>query len=528
MATTPRRRNNQTTSSTRAKKPTTIDLDAVEVEADGETTDADAKKKAADLEKKATEDVKQAAEPAATKKKPAPKSTPKSTPGSTRATAQKTGQTGTDSVKEANKTAANADNAMETPAVDLDPAAAPDMPDLTEKKSGNSGGGFGRLIAAGLIGSAITLGGAGYMQYAGYLPLITENAGISSVPEPVAMPDLAPLEAKLAELQSKLDNQPVIENPTVDLTAIETRLTNVEESVVKTLDALAAAETALANLSSDANSDGNLQLAREMAKIKADLSEVRASGQQLAIKLAALPQANPNNQVTPENISEVVTPLLSPLASAEQQNTQAINELQNNINAISSRIDKELVTRIEQIDTKLQNAATGERLAKSVAVNALKSALESGKPYSAALASVETLTGASKPLEQLRQKASAGVATKETLLNEFHEMQSKLLLAANNDGNAGLKDRVMFSIKSLVTISSDEPLPGDTPEAIISRIDAGLKNGNLQQALVEWKSLPQSARSISQTWADKVQQRISADQQMLELMKSIQTTSTAG
>ena len=483
MATTPRRKSSRTTSSTRAKKPTTIDLDAVEIKGGAASENSEVVNEAVETK---------------TTAKTAPESTSK------------------------------VENTTTEPVVDDDPSIASDAPDKATKKPDRSGVGFGGLVAAGLIGSAITLGGAGYMQYAGYLPLITKNEDISDAQEPVSIPDLAPLQAKIAKMQSKLDNQPVRENPVIDLSPIETRLENVEDSLVKSLNALASAETAMANLSTNSNSDVNLQLAQEMAKIKADLNKLRSTGQQLAIKLAALPEANTNSPLTNENISELITPLLSPLAKAEDKNKQEISKLKSSINAISGRIDKELVSRIEQIDKKLKNAATGERLAKSVAINALKSALESGKPYSAALASVETLTGASEPLEQLRSKASSGIATTETLLNEFHEMQSRLLLAASNDGNAGLSDRVMFSIKSLVTISSDKPLSGNTPEAIISRIDAGLKSGNLGQALIEWKSMPEPARSISQTWADKLKQRNSADQRMLELMNSIQSSSTSG
>jgi hypothetical protein len=512
MATTPRRKSNRTTSSTRAKKPTTIDLDAVEIKDSAASNKSDVINEAVETETDENGDTKPVVSESET------------TPKQTRATSGTAKQTRSNASKTTPKAAiakVTAPSATEEPAVNVNPSIASETPD-------SSGAGFGKLVAAGLIGSAITLGGAGYMQYAGYLPLITNNEDSSSAQEPVTIPDLAPLQAKIAELQLKLENQPVRENPVIDLSPIETRLANVEDSLVKSLNSLASAETSLANLSTNSNSDVNLQLAQEMAKIKADLDKLRSSGQQLAIKLAALPEANTNSSLTSENISEIVTPLLSPLAKAEDQNKQEISELKSSINAISGRIDKELVSRIEQIDAKLKNTASGERLAKSIAINALKSALESGKPYSAALASVETLTGASEPLEQLRSKASAGIATTETLLNEFHEMQSKLLLAANNDGNAGLSDRVMFSIKSLVTISSDKPLSGNTPEAIISRIDAGLKSGNLKQALVEWNSLPEPSQSISQIWADKLKQKNSSDQRMLELMKSIQFSSTSG
>ena len=173
--------------------------------------------------------------------------------------------------------------------------------------------------------------------------------------------------------------------------------------------------------------------------------------------------------------------------------------------------------RINKFDEKLKSAATGEKLARSVAIAALKSALAKGEPFSSSLNSLETLSGTSKPIEGLRPYALTGVSTNKSLLDEFRGLQSQILLAANNKADAGITDRLMSSISALVTVSSDQPLSGASPKAVISRIEANLKTKNFGAAVSEWKTLPESARKISSTWANKVNQRIDANGQLFKL-----------
>ncbi len=317
MATTPRRKSNRTTSSTRAKKPTTIDLDAVEIKDNAESENSEVIDEAVENKTAAQTTSKSGeiedAKPVASK----PKTTPKRTRAAS-GTVKNPRSSAAKTKPRASTAKITTPKAVEEPDVGVNPSNTSNAPDTVKKKTDRSGVGFGGLVAAGLIGSAITLAGAGYLQYAGYLSLITNNEDSSGEPEPVSMPDLAQLQAKIAGLQLKLDNQPIRENPVIDLSPIETRLANVEDSLIKSLNALASAETTLANLSTNSNSDVNLQLAQEMAKIKADLNKLRSSDQQLAIKLAALPDSSTNSLLTSENISDIVTPLISPLAKAAE------------------------------------------------------------------------------------------------------------------------------------------------------------------------------------------------------------------
>ncbi len=488
MATTPRPKNTRRKPPSRAKKPATIDLEAVEV-----------------TEK--PEAVPKVEKEAAGNKKEPPK------------TAASTAQKPTTVPASGSKPARSSQAKAEPKPVDPKPAAAktarPPVPPESVKKpetaSAKSGSDFGKTAIAGIVGGVITLGGAGLMQYTGLLP----SAGGDNPPPAapvVPVVDLAPLQTKIAELQSKIDNQPAIEVPAIDLSPIETR--------IKTLEG--ALQTALDN--SGSSPDTSLQIADQLNTVKTELEGLKTSSGHLATRLDDLAAKSVDTTPSAKRVEAVITPLISPLVEATGQNNEKIARLEKEIAAIAVRIDEDLVSRIDQFGEKLKNAATGEKLARSVAVNALKSALDNGEPYSAALASVETLTGSSDTLELLRPHASAGIPTAKSLLRDFHDLQGNLLLAASSDGDAGLSDRLMLSIKSLVTVSSDQPLAGNSPEAVISRIEVNLRKANLEQALAEWSSLPDPAQKVSQAWVEKLKRRNNANIQMLDLLKSIQAS----
>ena len=96
-----------------------------------------------------------------------------------------------------------------------------------------------------------------------------------------------------------------------------------------------------------------------------------------------------------------------------------------------------------------------------------------------------------------------------------------MLLAASNNPDAGVTERLMSSIISLVTVSSSEALPGDPPEAIMSRIDANLKSGNFATSIDEWNALPEPARQVSASWAKRLGIRKDAEDQMSQLIQTI-------
>jgi len=477
MANTPRGKRNQRQTTSTAKKPKTIDLDAKDVKS---TPPADPKTGSATT----------------TGSGKLSKSIPRTTPAikSTRVKEplkdkpqKSSGYTKTQSAKPAgarNPTSASTSKSDK-------PVPTPPIP-------ANNNTGFGKLAAAGVVGALVTLGGAGAMQYNGLLP---SPGGASQSAQRV---DLTPLQSQIAALQSRLDGLGETPVPPIDLTPIETRISALEK---------VPAPASAPQISTETTS--RLQV------LKGELDTLGISAGELTTRLERLENVEPTALDT-SAVGVLIDTAIAPLLSSSEKNATKFGELENQFSALTKKIDEEVDARINKFDEQLKNAATGEKLAKSVAINALKSAMVNGNPFSAALVSLETLTGPSTPLDMLKPYATTGIATGKNLLNGFRDLQSSILLAASNNPNAGLGDRVLSSIRSLVTISSDEALPGDSPEAVISRIEAALKAGDYGAAASEWQVLPEPSRQVSSSWSEKLNQRLEAERQMAELLLIVQ------
>jgi hypothetical protein len=68
---------------------------------------------------------------------------------------------------------------------------------------------------------------------------------------------------------------------------------------------------------------------------------------------------------------------------------------------------------------------------------------------------------------------------------------------------------------------SVQPRKGDDPDAILSRAEAALNDGRLDQTLKELAGLPESAREQMQVWINHAATRQSALQAANELAQSL-------
>ena len=89
-------------------------------------------------------------------------------------------------------------------------------------------------------------------------------------------------------------------------------------------------------------------------------------------------------------------------------------------------------------------------------------------------------------------------------------MQSVALTSPIPD-NAGTVDRLLESARGLVAVRPARPTEGADPDAIVSRIRGALAAGDLEAALAEWKTLPDSIKSPTAEWARLAETRQKAN-----------------
>lgn len=415
--------------------------------------------------------------------------------------------------------------------------ASPATPRPTQSGSKEKGGrtGIGALIAASIIGGLVALGILGGLNAAGVLASIPGFSGLLA--EPQAPPQtttpgadeamteaLATLRDEIAQLRQRQDELAgqMPENGSADAAASELgeRLPAVEEAVAanaRRIDELADAQPVSVGGALTEEAAGRVTALEEgLARARTELSQL----------------AQAVNETSGDASAQAVAELETRIEETRQTLDAGMGEAGARAEALSTRVSRmenalqSLSEEIGQLRAANREGA-GERIARSVAINALRAAYERGEPFAAMLGSVEALTGPLEAADMLRQQADSGVATVEDLREQFSRMADDIIRQGQPQAD-GVVSQLLSNARSLVRVRPAGPVEGDDIVAVVSRIEDSLARDDLGGALAEWQDLPEPARRISGDWAQAVEQRLAADRAMADIEAALSSDSSAG
>ncbi|WP_179378504.1 COG4223 family protein [Jannaschia marina] len=243
-------------------------------------------------------------------------------------------------------------------------------------------------------------------------------------------------------------------------------------------------------------------LAAEIDTLKAadapapDLSEIEAALAALEVRVDALESRAPAGDATAE---------AAPAGLTSEEVAAELAPLRDEIAALSGDLGPR-VAALEAEVADLADRATAVRddaaaLARESARNQVRVALQSGAPYA------EPLAVLGDAPEALAGPAATGVPTQAALIDTFPELAREALRAARAAEPAagvGSLFRNAFNPRSL------EPREGDDPDAVLSRIEAAVRGGDLDAAQAEIAALPAEAQAVLAPWQERVAGRAAA------------------
>jgi len=179
-----------------------------------------------------------------------------------------------------------------------------------------------------------------------------------------------------------------------------------------------------------------------------------------------------------------------------------------------AKLQESLVTQREEVqkmvtEAQALDAASAEsaRVASAQTMVArLRSSLDAGTAYGSILNDLESV-GVTVPTA-LAASADQGVAALAALSNDFVPAARAALAAARED-NAESGGLLAYAQRHLGA-RSVTPRQGDDPDAVLSRAEAAIATGRLDQALDEIQSLPDTARTVLLDWETAAKTRQAA------------------
>ncbi|CAD7023161.1 membrane protein [Pseudorhizobium halotolerans] len=199
------------------------------------------------------------------------------------------------------------------------------------------------------------------------------------------------------------------------------------------------------------------------------------------------------------------------LASLEQQLQSVQSASQGTASENSARLD-ELQGRLDTAEAKLNEPGAEEAAARAIAAAALKAAIDRGGAFAGELETFAAVSPDPQVADQLRPYAEDGVPTHAQLVERFASAREAILDAVSTpQEDQGITSRLMSSALSVVKVRRTGDTQGDSPEAIVSRMENALQSGDLSAAATEWNALPQEAKDASGDFKQALDARIAVN-----------------
>ncbi|MFA7414476.1 MAG: mitofilin family membrane protein [Rhizobium sp.] len=260
----------------------------------------------------------------------------------------------------------------------------------------------------------------------------------------------------------------------------------------------------------DTNLTTELNALKDQVNALAAKANTMADTGQLAERLAALEAAAAVRSKMPTDAA-AIDQLQQQLAA----NGETIASLQSAIADTAAKLsetENRLNDRLAQTENKLNEPRDDVEVARTIAVAALKAAIDRGGPFMTELDTLAGVTPDDPIIAGLRDYATTGIASRAELVRQFEDTADAILTAVHQpDPNQGLGERLLSSALSVIKVRPVGNVEGATPEAMVARMEDKLRNGDLQGAALEWNSLPEEGKAASTEFEKALRSRIEVE-----------------
>ena len=340
-------------------------------------------------------------------------------------------------------------------------------------------------VAAGLIGGVIALAGAGALQYAGMIPSPGAPTGEG---------------AAVASLKAEIDG---LKQQVAGL-GDGSAAAGVEEL----RKALGDSNTAVGTLSATVET-----LSADLAALKNTVESGGAGGDAAAAQLA------PRLDALEAAVAELRQGGGGAASADLAQLTGRLDTIEKSVNAAGAQtVDAEgriavLEKSLADIAAKVEAQADQPRIALAIAASALKAAVDRGGPFASEVETFAAVAPDSPELAELRELAKEGVPARAELLAAAPNAAIAMIGAGRTvDENAGFFERLLASAESLIKVRPIGVVEGEGVDAVVARMEAALKAGDLSKALAEYETLPEAPKAAGAAFAEQIRLRQKAEE----------------
>jgi hypothetical protein len=331
-------------------------------------------------------------------------------------------------------------------------------------------------IATGLVVGAAKMG---------LLPQFLSSTSVST-----PQGDPAALDALSARI-AKLEAVPTAPAGSADTAALQALAARVASLETRPMPAAGSSDTAA---TPDQALAGRVDaLEKSVASLRDDLAALRTQSDQLAGAIKELKAAPAAAAGTDQGTADAA----ARKESAAPDPTAALAAIDQRLGALETAA---------KADKPAPAAPDDGALRRVVAATLLDLAVTRGAPYTPLLEAATPLAADPAALKPLDRFATTGVPSAKALGQELIELLPKLL-SDKGGSNANFIDRFQANAERLVKIQRSDAVEGVDRVAILGRLTAAARQGDIAAALKELKALAPADRAPVQSWIDKAEAR---------------------
>ncbi|WP_209010946.1 COG4223 family protein [Labrenzia sp. PHM005] len=306
--------------------------------------------------------------------------------------------------------------------------------------------------------------------------------------------NLQPLQDRLASVEESIKSA-----SSVDLGPIETRLSDLEggsSAAASEAGKISGSVTALeGDVKSIETKLTELQTRLQNTEATAKAAQTAVSTSDVSLKTLADSQAR---------ATETLSSLSSDIQSVGAANTAALEDVRAELDALSKRL--------AQVESTMGDATARETAARALSVSALKSAVDSGRPYETELAAVKAGLPAGMDISALESHAKTGVEPVSVLIAQFPNVARSVYQTFSEPEESGdVLESFLASARSLVAVRGPGNTDGTGPDAVLRRMENAVSKGDLSAAIAASKELPDAGQKAAADWTARAQARVEVD-----------------
>ena len=181
-----------------------------------------------------------------------------------------------------------------------------------------------------------------------------------------------------------------------------------------------------------------------------------------------------------------------------------LDEQQSAVMSAASQAGADLAAARAEAERLEQEAlAAAEAAVARAAINRIATAVDTGAPFADALGDLDT----SDVPVAFMDAAETGVTTSADLKDDFPAAARAALATARSEGESDDAGGLSGFLLSQFNVRSTSPQEGSSPDAILSRAEAAVKEDRVADALAEIEALPEVARAEITEWTARAQER---------------------